>query len=182
MPNQSQASFDDILALGDDSSILDEKPFQKNKVQKALSKDDESMLLEETRGSLKRKEREFLGLDKQILRAGFIVFEDYYSKVKMMDTPLFMFGMKLHRQEQHVEFFDADFCNTLIIKNISFIDKTLEECCSIINEQLYKGGYDCGMLGLGKLNVNFDLAKIKVRKDFGITMRFNSFENALKGF
>ena len=34
----------------------------------------------------------------------------------MMNTPLFLFGMKLFRQTGHLEFFDADFCNTIIIK------------------------------------------------------------------
>jgi hypothetical protein len=35
----------------------------------------------------------------------------------MMQTPLFLFGMKLFRQNGHMEFFDADFCNTLIIRS-----------------------------------------------------------------
>lgn len=47
--------------------------------------------------SLKNKEKQLLGLDKQILRSGFLVFEDRISKLKMMNTPLFLFGMKLFR-------------------------------------------------------------------------------------
>ena len=47
--------------------------------------------------SLKNKEKQLLGLDKQILRSGFLVFEDRISKLKMMNTPLFHFGMKLFR-------------------------------------------------------------------------------------
>jgi hypothetical protein len=66
--------------------------------------------------SLKDKEKKLLGLDREIQRCGFLVFEDRISKLKMMNTPLFLFGMKLFRQTGHLEFFDADFCNTIIIK------------------------------------------------------------------
>jgi hypothetical protein len=56
--------------------------------------------------------------------------------MKMMNTPLFLFGMKLFRQNGHLEFFDADFCNTIIIKQDDFVDLSLREVCGIINEML----------------------------------------------
>ncbi len=45
---------------------------------------------------LKTKEIKLLGLDNQISRSGFIVFNSYEDKIKMMNTPLFLFGMKLY--------------------------------------------------------------------------------------
>lgn len=38
----------------------------------------------------------------------------------MMDTALYLFGMKLYRQEGSIEFFDADFMNTIKIKSKDF--------------------------------------------------------------
>jgi adenine-specific DNA methylase len=75
-----------------------------------------------------------LGLNRPILRSGFLKFKAYNEKIKMMDTPLFLFGMKIHRHQFNVEFFDADFANTLLIESQTFTDKTLGECCKIIND------------------------------------------------
>jgi len=77
-----------------------------------------------------------LGLDRQVSRSGFIVFEDRVSKLKMMNSPLFLFGMKLFRQTGHMEFFDADFCNTVLVKSEALVDLTLRDVCNIINEML----------------------------------------------
>lgn len=74
---------------------------------------------------LKEKEIKFKGLDNQISRSGFIEFNSYLEKLKMMSTPLFLFGMKLFRQQGFVEFFDADFCNTILVTSKAFTDKTL---------------------------------------------------------
>jgi len=46
---------------------------------------------------LKKKEARTLGLDKPVTRQGFLKFASYESKLRMMDTALFLFGMKLHR-------------------------------------------------------------------------------------
>lgn len=43
------------------------------------------------------KEMERSHLKKPIQRKGFIRFADYESKLKMMDTALFLFGLKLHK-------------------------------------------------------------------------------------
>ena len=43
----------------------------------------------------------------------------------MMDTALYLFGMKLYRQKDCIEFFDADFMNTIYIKSEEFHGKTL---------------------------------------------------------
>ena len=87
-----------------------------------------------------------LSLDLQIARTGFIVFDDYLSKLKMMSTPLFLFGMKLYRQLGSIEFFDADFCTTLLIKSVSFDDRPLGEVCEIINEALVKSNYEHSLI------------------------------------
>ena len=55
----------------------------------------------------RKKERDKFGLEKPIRRKGFLKFASYKSKLRMMDTALFLFGMKLHRQEGSIEFFDA---------------------------------------------------------------------------
>jgi hypothetical protein len=46
---------------------------------------------------MKNKKIKKMGLDKFISRGGFLRFKDYHSKLKMMNTALFLFGMKLHR-------------------------------------------------------------------------------------
>lgn len=95
-----------------------------------------------------------------------------------MNTPLFLFGMKLFHQIGHMEFFDADFCNTVLVKSDQLVDKTLREANSIINEMLLKAGFEGNLLKLGKLKDlgdEFDLGKILIRKDYQISLRFNSF-------
>lgn len=98
-----------------------------------------------------------------------------------MDTSLFLFGMKLHRQVGSIEFFDADFSNTLIVKSQYFTDKTLEDCNKIINEVLRISGFTGELLEVGKLRDidDFDLNKIVVRKGLKISVRFNTFSQAL---
>lgn len=71
-----------------------------------------------------------------------MIFKDRVSKLKMMNTPLFLFGMKLYRQEGHLEFFDADFCNTILVRSEQLVDMTLREACSVINEMLLKAGFE----------------------------------------
>ena len=64
---------------------------------------------------LRKKEISKLGLDRPVSRSGLLKFKTYEDKLKMMDTPLFLFGMKLHRHYYNIEFYDADFANTLLI-------------------------------------------------------------------
>lgn len=45
---------------------------------------------------IKRKEKTDMGLEKPIQRSGFMKYQNYEDKLKMMDTALFLFGMKLH--------------------------------------------------------------------------------------
>jgi hypothetical protein len=66
--------------------------------------------------------RELKGLDRAVSRQGFIYYKDYLTKLKMMDEPMFLFGLKLFDMPGAVEFYDADFCNTLVIKSIFFED------------------------------------------------------------
>ena len=106
-----ESTFEELLSMCKDE--FEEK--DEFKVD-GVSKRNKDKNVEKVVESLKNKEKQLLGLDKQILRSGFLVFEDRISKLKMMNTPLFLFGMKLFRQTGHLEFFDADFCNTIIIK------------------------------------------------------------------
>lgn len=81
-----------------------------------------------------------------------------------------------------MEFFDADFANTLLLSSESFIDKSLGECCRVINDMLIKAGFDEELLTVGKLKdiEDFNLNDIIVRDGYKITLRFNNFSNALK--
>jgi hypothetical protein len=65
-----------------------------------------------------------------------IKFNSYDGKLKMMDTALFLFGMKLHKQVGSTEFFDADFSNTITVQSSYFTDKTLSDCNKVINQVL----------------------------------------------
>ena len=67
-----------------------------------------------------------MGLDKPVARSGCIVFEDYLTKLKMMDHCMFLFGLKLNEMPGTVEFYDADFCNTLVLKSDLFENATLK--------------------------------------------------------
>ena len=108
-----ESTFEELLSMCKDE--FEENDGGDIKVD-AVAKRNKDKNVEKVVESLKNKEKQLLGLDKQILRSGFLVFEDRISKLKMMNTPLFLFGMKLFRQTGHLEFFDADFCNTIIIK------------------------------------------------------------------
>ena len=181
-----EASFEDLLALAKDELNIELEYGEKSKKKKkdTLMKPNTSQA-ETVVEDLRKKERKLLGLDKQISRSGFLVFEDRISKLKMMNTPLFLFGMKLFRQNGHLEFFDADFCNTILVKSEDLVDTTLRDTCSILNEMLTKAGFEGNLLKVGKLKDlagDFDLGKILVRKDFQISLRFNTFTEALQAF
>ena len=96
----------------------------------------------------------------------------------MMSTPLFLFGMKLFRQQGFIEFFDADFCNTITVQSNSFTEKTLGECCNSINSLLVKAGFKGKLLHVGNLKGlgdGFDLKKILVREDFKVRIFLSTF-------
>ena len=141
------------------------KPSKVAKSSSTISKTAENVAED-----IRRKEKKFLGLDRQVGRSGFLVFQDRISKLRMMNTPLFLFGMKLFRQTGHMEFFDADFCNTIVVKSSEIEeDMPLKEICSIINELLIKAGFTSNLLTIGKLkDLDFDLTKIFVRKGYSI--------------
>ena len=102
----------------------------------------------------------------------------------MMDTALFLFGMKLHRQEGSIEFFDADFSNTITVNSNYFNDRTLADCCFIINETLLNSGYSGKLMEVGQLKEieDYNLNNIVVRKGLKISLRLNSFPDALEAF
>lgn len=113
----------------------------------------------ELQQEFKKKERLTLGLEKPVIRTGFLHYNNYESKLRMMDTALFLFGMKLHRQIGSIEFYDADFSNTLIVKSAYFTDKTLADCKKVINEALRLSGFSGELLEVGSLKdiEDFDL-------------------------
>jgi hypothetical protein len=98
-------------------------------------------------------------LERPIKRDAFIKFKSYESKLEMMDTALFLFGMKLHNQQGSIEFYDADFCNTLTISSPYFVDKSLADCQKVINESLRLSGFSGSLLQVGTLKDidDFDL-------------------------
>lgn len=126
-----------------------------------------------------------MGLDNAVLRSGFIIFDDYATKLKMMDHPLFLFGLKLHDMPGAVEFFDADFCNCLVIKSDSFEEATLKQCCEMLNQMLLRNGFMGDLLEVGKLkdiSEDFDLERIIVRADYKIQLRFDNFQQAYAAY
>ena len=111
------------------------------------------------------------------------MFKDYESKLRMMDTALFLFGLKLHRQEGHVKFHDADFLNTLYIQSVLFEDQTLGDCCRLINEVLSNAGYQGRLFSVGQLkeidDFNLGEAVVGSNTKMRIALRFNSFTEAI---
>jgi hypothetical protein len=83
-----------------------------------------------------------------------------------------------------MEFFDADFCNTILVQSEQVVDMTLRDVNIVINEILVKAGFEGELLKIGKLKdlEDFDLGKILVRRDYKISLRFNTFEDALEAY
>ena len=61
-----------------------------------------------------------LGFNKAVYRVGLFHFENYKSKLKLLNDPMFLFGLKLHDMPDEVEFFDADLCNSIMVKSDYF--------------------------------------------------------------
>ena len=141
---KEEISFDQMLV---DSSDVQQKLEKDNEKTKFDTQADEAInLLDQTRVAQvqqenKEKDKVSLKLDQPIKKTGFLKFDSYESKLKMMDTSLFLFGLKLHRQVGVVSFVDADFANTISITSKVFEDKTLAECCQIVNHGLIDAGY-----------------------------------------
>ena len=70
------------------------------------------------------------------------------------------------------------------MKSEALVDLTLRDVCNIINEMLQKSGFEGELLKIGTLKdlEDFDLGKISVRRDYQISLRFNTFYDALKAF
>ena len=91
---------------------------------------------------------------------GFIEFENYAEKVKMMSTPLFLFGMKMYNMYGSIEFYDPDFCNTLSVRSYEFNHHNIAECMEMLNSVLQVKFVTGNLKGLE----DFDLRKINVSK------------------
>jgi hypothetical protein len=100
---------------------------------------------------VRQREREMMGLDKVISRCGFIMVDDYKTKLRIMDHPLFLFGFKLFEMPESVELFDADFCNVLVIKSFLFEDLTLNQVTRLLNRILQLNHYKYGLMEVGRL-------------------------------
>ena len=85
---------------------------------------------------LRQREKDLQGLNEPVLRSGFLTFAEYEQKLRMMDHPLYLFGMKLHEMPDSVEFFDADFCNTLVVKSEQFENLPLSQVARLLNKYL----------------------------------------------
>ena len=129
--------------------------------------------------AIRERERELMGLDQPIYRSGFITFDDYETKLKMMDHPLFLFGLKLYDMPGTVEFFDADFCNTLVVRSDLFEGQSLADCCRWLNGALSSNGYHGPELQVGQLKditEEFNLNDIVLKAEFKVQLRFTDFE------
>ena len=73
------------------------------------------------------------GFNRAVYRVGLFRFDSYEDKLKLLNDPMFLFGLKLHDMPDEVEFFDADLCNSLMVKSEFFSGKTLGDCCQAIN-------------------------------------------------
>lgn len=123
-------------------------------------------------------------MQQPVTRQAFIEFASYDSKLRMMDTSLFLFGLKLHRQENHIEFYDSDLLNAIQVSSSAFQDRTLGDCCNMVNEALSNSGFLGNLLEVGSLReiTDFDLrdALVGANKSMRVSLRFNSFEDAMQ--
>lgn len=86
-----------------------------------------------------RRSQKKVGLDNPIRIQGFMEFSDYYTKLKMMNSPMFLLGLKLFNSS--MEFYDADFCHVLQVYSQAFVNKEFVECCDLINSTLTSNNY-----------------------------------------
>ena len=131
---RSQMDFDEIMQISSNEF------FSEKAEREYTDKLEREELLSQTKLDeqkaaqyVRARERQILGLDREVSRSGFITFDNYLTKLRMMDHPLFLFGLKLHGMQGAVEFFDADFCNTLVIKSDLFEGVTLSRVCEMLN-------------------------------------------------
>ena len=159
---------------------------ENDKYMHALEMEDVSHMDDQRAAQyVRERERELMGLDKPVYRSGFITFKDYETKLKMMDHPLYLFGLKLYDMPHAVEFFDADFSNTLVVMSALFEGMTLRECCGWLNSALSGSGFHGGELTVGQLKditTEFDLNNIMVKAEFKIQLRFNDFPAAYAAY
>lgn len=186
---KNQIEFEEIISHNSDYFNTTKRVQHDEKYIQALELEDlmSQTKLDEQRAAsyIRQRERELLGLDKQVNRSGFIRFDDYTTKLQMMDHPLFLFGLKLHEMKGSLEFFDADFCNTLIIKSELFDEQSLKSVCQLLNGILVRKGFMGKILEVGKLKdvaSDFDLNNIVLREGFKIQLRFQNFEEAYEAF
>lgn len=89
--------FDEIMQVGG-AELFSEKA--EREYSDKLEREEllSQTKLDEQRAAqyVRARERYHLGLDREVGRSGFLQFDSYLSKLKMMDHPLFLFGMKLH--------------------------------------------------------------------------------------
>ena len=130
LDNRRAFELDDQKRLSQETELA--KIFQSG--YEGLEEDgdqDDINLLDQKRmsdltGQGKEKMKKMLKLEDKILKRGLLKFNKYEDKLKFMDTALFLFGMKLHRMSENINFYDADFANTLQIRCALFDNKTLE--------------------------------------------------------
>ena len=83
-----------------------------------------------------------------------------------------------------MKFYDADFLNSLHISSGLFSDRTLGDCCKIVNEALSNVGYSSNLFEVGQLREidDFKLSEAMVgnSRRMRISLRFNNFSDALE--
>lgn len=90
--NEDDESFESLMTIADGM-----KPPKESK--QPLELVDQDKVLDTRRQAALQQEiskKERANLERPITRDAFIKFKSYESKLEMMDTALFLFGMKLH--------------------------------------------------------------------------------------
>ena len=135
--------------------------------------------------SVFRKGRQMKNLHKGVFINGLLHFSDYESKLKLLLSPVYKFGMKFYDQQKNIHFSDADFANTLSIQSEEFSNKRLVDACDIINTVLVNSGFtndDLCIVGKLKALNDINLENVLVRPQTSISVRFHNFSEAKEAF
>jgi hypothetical protein len=93
LDEKDDVTFENLMQI---DNKLTKGASKKGQAKRMLKLVDEKRMVS-LKSELSQKNTERKGMDKAVGRTGFIKFKDYESKLKMMNTPLFLFGMKLHQ-------------------------------------------------------------------------------------
>jgi len=83
-----------------------------------------------------------------------------------------------------VKFYDADFLNSLHVSSALFNERTLGDCCKLVNEALSEAGFTGKLFEVGQLREIDDFklsdAMVGSNRRMRLSLRFNTFSDALE--